>query len=99
MKKLRTLRRRKTQKVISKMSYYVYMLKEKSSNTTYVGYTKNLNERIKLHNKGKGAKFTRGRKWKLIYKEKFKTKRLAILRENYIKKNRKLRNYIIDNFL
>ena len=37
---------------------------------TYVGYSKNLKERIKLHNSGKGAKFTRGRKWKLIYKEK-----------------------------
>ena len=80
--------------------YYTYVLKSSELKpVTYVGYTKNLNERIKLHNKGKGAKFTRGRKWKLIYKEKFKTKRLAILRENYIKKNRKLRNYIIDNFL
>ena len=61
---------------------------------TYVGYSKNLKERIKLHNSGKGAKFTRGRKWKLIYKEKCKTKNQAILREYYIKKNRKLRNLI-----
>ena len=67
------------------MSYYVYMLKENSSNTTYVGYTKNLN-RIKLHNFGKGAKFTRGRKWKLIYSEHIENKAKAISRENYIKK-------------
>ena len=82
------------------MGYYVYMLKSLGKKSvTYVGYTKNLSNRIRLHNSGKGAKFTRGRKWKLIYKEKFKTKRLAMLRENYIKKNRKLRNYIIDKFL
>ena len=62
--------------------------------TTYVGYTKNINKRLNLHNKGKGAKFTRGRKWKLIYKEAFKSKSKAISREYYIKKNRTLRNKI-----
>jgi putative endonuclease len=66
---------------------------------TYVGYTVNLKERISLHNKGKGAKFTRGRKWKLIYKEKFSSKNKAISREYYIKKNRKLRNEIKNKFL
>ncbi|MFL2889274.1 MAG: GIY-YIG nuclease family protein [Pelagibacteraceae bacterium] len=61
---------------------------------TYVGYTNNLKKRIRLHNEGKGAKFTRGRKWSLIYKEKFKSKSKAISREYYIKKNRTLRNSI-----
>ena len=52
------------------MSFYVYMLKSNGiKSVTYVGYTNNLKNRIKLHNNGKGAKFTRGRKWKLIYKE------------------------------
>ena len=41
---------------------------------TYVGYTNNLKKRVDLHNSGKGAKFTRGRKWVLIYKEKIKSK-------------------------
>ena len=77
------------------MSYYVYMLKSTNKNSvTYVGYTKNLQNRIRLHNIGKGAKFTRGRKWKLIYKEKYKTKSKAISREYYIKKNRQVRNII-----
>ena len=77
------------------MYYYVYMLISKGNKTiSYVGYTNNLKNRIKLHNSGKGAKFTRGRKWKLIYKEKFTSKNKAILREYYIKKNRKLRNKI-----
>jgi putative endonuclease len=71
------------------------MLKLKSKKSiTYIGYTKNLKNRISLHNSGKGAKFTRGRKWKLIYKEKYSSKNKAILREYYIKKNRKLRNQI-----
>ncbi len=77
------------------MSYYVYMLEEvNKNNVTYVGYTNNLSNRIKLHNSGKGAKFTRGRKWKLIYSEKCETKNQAISREYYIKKNRTLRNLI-----
>ena len=77
------------------MSYYVYMLKSKGSKPiTYVGYTNNLSKRIKLHNRGKGAKFTRGRSWMLIYKEHFKSKKEAISREYYIKKNRAIRNKI-----
>ncbi len=77
------------------MSYYVYMLKSKGSRPiTYVGYTNNLSKRIKLHNHGKGAKFTRGRSWRLIYKEHYKSKREAISREYYIKKNRAVRNKI-----
>ena len=75
------------------MHYYVYMLVSKSNKLiSYIGYTNNLKKRIKLHNSGKGAKFTRGRKWKLIYKEKFRSKNKAISREYYIKKNRTLRN-------
>ena len=75
------------------MHYYVYMLISRSNKpVTYIGYTNNLKKRIKLHNSGKGAKFTRGRKWKLIYKEKFRSKNKAISREYYIKKNRTLRN-------
>ena len=65
---------------------------------TYVGYTNNLKERIKRHNTGKGAKFTRGRKWMLIYKENFKSKKEAISREYYIKKNRTLRNKIKNTY-
>ena len=77
------------------MSYYVYMLKSLGQKkTTYVGYTSNLQKRVKLHNKGKGAKFTKGRKWKLIYKEKINSKKEAISREYYIKRNRTLRNKI-----
>mgnify|MGYP003691509315 FL=1 len=66
---------------------------------TYVGYTINLKKRINLHNKGKGAKVTRGRKWKLSYNEKYLSKIKEISREYYIKKNRNLRNQIKKKFL
>ena len=82
------------------MSYYVYMLKSLEEKTvTYVGYTSDIKKRIKLHNLGKGAKFTRGRKWKLIYKEKLNSKKEAISREYYIKKNRFLRNKIKNKYI
>ena len=82
------------------MSYFVYLLgnKKNSKLTTYVGYTNNLKKRLGLHNRGMGAKYTRGRKWKIIYSEKYSTKGEAISREYYIKKNRKFRNLIKKKF-
>ena len=82
------------------MTYFVYLIGTRKQHklTTYVGYTNNLKRRIKLHNKGKGAKFTRGRIWKLLYFETFSSKKEAILRECYIKKNRKFRNLIKQKY-
>jgi len=76
------------------MPFYVYMLISKGSKpVSYVGYTNNLKNRIKLHNSGKGASFTRGRKWKLVYKMRYSSKKKAIQEEINLKKNFKLRNY------
>ena len=81
------------------MNYFVYMLKSLGKESiTYVGYTNDLRKRINLHNNNKGAKFTRGRKWKLIYKEKHSSKKEAISREYYIKNNRTLRNKIKNEY-
>tara|TARA_Y100000590_G_scaffold62245_1_gene66524 strand:- start:536 stop:787 length:252 start_codon:yes stop_codon:yes gene_type:complete len=78
------------------MTYFVYLIGSTNNNKliTYVGYTKNLNERLNLHNRGKGAKFTRGRRWRILYKEKYKTISEAKSREYYMKKDRKFRNKI-----
>ncbi len=82
------------------MIYHVYMLKSLGKHSvTYVGYTNNLKKRITLHNSSKGAKFTKGRKWKLIYKEKYNSKKEAISREYYIKNNKTLRNKIKNESL
>ena len=82
------------------MSYFVYVISsdQNSKIITYVGYTNNLERRLNLHNTGKGAKFTRGRRWKIIYSEKYATKNKAKSREYYIKKNRKFRNFIKKRF-
>ena len=85
------------------MNYHVYMLISLGKKpVTYVGYTNNLKKRITLHNKSKGAKFTRGRKWKLIYKEKLSSKKEAISREYYIKNNKtlikKIKNENLNSF-
>ena len=76
--------------------YFVYLLVTKNKNRTisYVGYTKDINKRLKLHNKSKGAKFTRGRKWKLAYYKKYDNKILAMKEEYKLKKNYKLRSKI-----
>ena len=78
------------------MSYFVYLItsKDKKKTISYVGYTNDLDKRIKLHNSNRGAKFTKGKKWKLIYYEKYKTKVLAMKYEYTLKKNYYLRNKI-----
>ena len=75
------------------------MLKSKGLKpVTYVGYTNNLKKRITLNNSGKGAKFTRGRKWKIIYKELYDNKSKALRAEYKLKKNYNLRNKIKKRF-
>ena len=82
------------------MTYFVYVIGSYKSYKlkTYVGYTNNLKKRLDLHNKGKGAKSTRGRVWRVIYTEKYVTENEAKSREYYIKKNRKFRNFIKKKF-
>ena len=83
------------------MAYFVYMLltKHKNRNISYVGYTNDLDSRLKLHNTSKGAKFTKGKKWKIIYTKKYFTRSHAMKDEYKLKKDYKLRNKIKFNFL
>ena len=78
------------------MQYFVYIIASKNKNKTisYVGYTNNLKKRLNLHNSSKGAKFTRGRKWKLIYYKKYKNKINAMKNEYKLKNNYILRKEI-----
>jgi len=82
------------------MNYFVYLIASRYKNKTisYVGYTSNLVKRLNNHNIGKGAKFTRGRKWCLIYKKRFETKSLAMKEEYKLKKDYKRRSIIKDKF-
>ena len=80
------------------MAFVYFLVAKPRYNISYIGWTNNLKKRIKEHNAGKGAKFTRGRKWKLIYYEVVNNKSTALKREYILKKNRKLRNYIKKMF-
>ena len=81
--------------------YFVYLIisKNKDKLISYVGYTKNIKTRLFLHNTGKGAKFTKGRKWKLAYIKSYNSKSKAMSEEYILKKNAKLRNLIKKNFI
>ena len=82
------------------MKFYVYVLFSLQKNLkTYVGYTNNLKKRLYMHNSGKGAKFTRGRKWKILYTETFVSKKSAMKREYYLKKNKKFRKEIRKKYI
>ena len=78
------------------MNFFVYMILTKINNkfVTYVGYTNNISKRLSLHNNSKGAKFTKGKKWTLIYSRKFSSKVLAMKYEYELKNDRKKRSLI-----
>ena len=82
------------------MIYCVYLILSKKFDKyrSYVGYTNNIRNRLYLHNNSKGAKFTRGRKWKIIYLKKYKSKIMAMKEEYKLKKNYKLRKELISEY-
>ena len=83
------------------MYHYVYILKTLDGylNKTYVGYSIDVNSRLKKHNSSKGAKATRGYKWKIIYKKRFMSKSKALSFEYLLKKDRKKRLSILKELL
>tara|TARA_B100001564_G_scaffold312359_1_gene285232 strand:+ start:344 stop:607 length:264 start_codon:yes stop_codon:yes gene_type:complete len=82
------------------MVYYVYLIKTLKGyrKKSYVGYTINLNNRLKKHNSNLGAKSTKGYKWQLIYKKRFYSKSKALSFEYKLKKDRKERLKLIYDF-
>ena len=79
------------------MHWLVYML-ECSDNSIYTGITNNLENRLKKHQSGDGAKYLRGRlPIKLVYKENLINRSEATKREIYIKKmSKKEKKKLID---
>ena len=75
--------------------FYVVSCKDDS---LYAGYTNNLKRRIKLHNEGKGAKYTCARRpVRLVYSKGFPTKSEAMKVEYAFKQwdRKKKLNYLI----
>ena len=76
---------------------YIHTFPERGCYTDVCRYSSNVRKRLFLHNSNKGAKSTKGRFWKLIYKKKFLTKSLALRYEYFLKNNKKLRDFIKNN--
>ena len=77
------------------MRFFVYIIGTKHPKVrTYVGWSNDVKKRLKAHNESKGAKFTRGAKWKLLYQEELSSKSEAMRREIYLKKDRQLRSQL-----
>jgi len=80
-------------------SVYLIISHSKKNYLSYVGYTNNLKKRILLHNLSKGAKFTKGKSWKLIYIRNYSSKSIAMKEEYKLKKNYKLRKSIKEKYI
>tara|TARA_Y100000816_G_C26046078_1_gene548180 strand:+ start:170 stop:451 length:282 start_codon:yes stop_codon:yes gene_type:complete len=83
------------------MEFHVYMIITKKNNRyfSYVGYSKNIEKRLSLHNSSKGAKFTKGNYWKIIYKKKYNSKSEAMKAEYNLKKNNIYRSKLKKKFI
>ncbi len=69
--------------------YFLYMLKN-NSGKLYIGISKDPGARLKDHNSGRGAKFTKGKaQYKIVFLEKYETLSEARCREIQLKKWRR----------
>ncbi len=80
------------------MGNFVYVLGSngKGGPRTYVGWTKDLDNRLAKHNAGTGARSTRGRTWQILYAEQYVTKEEAMSREWHLKRDRKFRKTLLS---
>ena len=70
-----------------------------SDASLYTGITTDIRRRLHEHNTGRGAKYTKGRSWKIIYSKKYTSKSEAIKNEHKLKKNYLLRKKIKNQAL
>ena len=78
------------------MACYVYVLgsARRTGYQTYIGWTINLDQRLRRHNDGAGAKSTRGRCWVLLYAERYDNRREAMSREWHLKRDKAFRSML-----
>jgi putative endonuclease len=86
-------------KIERKGSFYVYIL-ECRDGSYYTGYTSNIKNRLKLHNSGRGAKYTRDRRpLRLVWVKKYSYFKRAFRRELEIKRlSRKKKEQLISSY-
>lgn len=78
--------------------YYTYIIYSEIADRYYIGYTSDLEDRLRHHNTGGTKSTKRGIPWKIVYQEEHDTKYDAIIREHEIKKkkSRKHIKYLIS---
>jgi len=65
--------------------YSVYIIQSEVTGRYYIGFTSNIDDRLKHHNSGANRSTKSGSPWRLVYKEVFDSKKEAWLREKKIK--------------
>ncbi|MBU1110665.1 GIY-YIG nuclease family protein [Patescibacteria group bacterium] len=80
--------------------HFVYILQSLSTRNFYIGYTQNVDQRLKAHNSGENISTRNGGLWKLIFFEAFLNKKDALNREKYLKSGwgRKSINKLMNNY-
>ena len=66
--------------------YYLYILKSIKEGQIYIGSTNNIERRLKEHNRGHTISTRRFIPWRVLYLEKYLTKKEAVRREQQLKK-------------
>ena len=77
--------------------FYIYVLRSVDFKRNYVGFTRNVDRRLKEHNSGKTKSTKPYRPWKLLFIETFISKSEALEREKYLKSGQG-RDYIKNNW-
>ena len=68
--------------------FYVYILQSQKDSTFYIGFTTNLENRLQKHNNSKSGYTSTKKPWVLVYSEAFETKKAALQREIFLKKQK-----------
>ena len=76
--------------------YYVYFIRSRKDNSYYIGYTNNLEQRIKDHNSGKTKSLKHKIPLDLVYSEAYTNSKIARIREIFLKKNSAAKREIIN---
>jgi putative endonuclease len=70
------------------MSYWVYIIESLKDHSFYIGYSENLENRLKQHNNGESTYSSLKIPWKLVYYEEFDNKKAALIREKFLKRQK-----------
>jgi len=68
--------------------YFVYIIQSQKDFSFYIGYSKDPDTRLFKHNNSNSGYTSNKKPWKLVYQEKFESKRDAIIRERFLKNQR-----------